>query len=398
MSLERLDKISAILAPAGPVLRLLPAVAKYLFYLLILINAKSLPLVWHWRVFKPAFELRLRYRLLRLRHMWKPRAVQVIEEDAWLDSICPIGAHPFEKSISYHSRATIDDSDFNGHLSNSSYAKTIDSARFKAALAMFPHVFRVGGWMALAATHYHFIREVPMLSKYEIKVSIGAWDQKWIYVILRFVTKSKKKSGKSGAKHGDVGLHTPGTQDLFNASVRIPSDEISSTGTPFSMNTPPHATSVNTVEELKAVSAGLLATDNTDDEVLHTIAVSQLCYKFGRITIPPALVIACNGFSAPPSPVAANGSALSDGSASQPAAYSHANPPPHWGQVKAVMSKPAGGNTKALAALLKGGWRDVPENERWWDHALAGVEERRKSNLEILGMLRGGMEGLRAIS
>ena len=57
--------------------------------------------------------------------------------------------------------------------------------------------FRADGWMPLSGkfytkiiyydiliffkgTHYHFIREIPMLSCYEVRTSIAAWDQKWV--------------------------------------------------------------------------------------------------------------------------------------------------------------------------------------------------------------------------
>ena len=29
-------------------------------------------------------------------------------------------------------------------------------------------------------THYHFIREIPMLASYEVRTSIATWDQKWV--------------------------------------------------------------------------------------------------------------------------------------------------------------------------------------------------------------------------
>ena len=32
----------------------------------------------------------------------------------------------------------------------------------------------------LTGTHYHFIREIPMLACYEVRTSIAAWDQKWV--------------------------------------------------------------------------------------------------------------------------------------------------------------------------------------------------------------------------
>lgn len=57
---------------------------------------------------------------------------------------------------------------------------------------------------------------------------------------------------------------------------------------------------------------------------------------------------------------------------------------------------------------MRGGWRDVPETERWWVDALGGVvEEQRRVNVEGLvgnleangpmGLLRRGMDGARTV-
>jgi hypothetical protein len=57
------------------------------------------------------------------------------------------------------------------------------------------------------------------------------------------------------------------------------------------------------------------------------------------------------------------------------------------------MSTPPGGSLKTLQTFFKNGWRDVPENERWWEDALGGaVEERRKANLDALTAIRTGTE------
>jgi hypothetical protein len=42
-----------------------------------------------------------------------------------------------------------DDCDWNGHLSNSCYAKNLDPARMQACLDWFPAFFGDGGWVAL---------------------------------------------------------------------------------------------------------------------------------------------------------------------------------------------------------------------------------------------------------
>ncbi|KAJ7846590.1 glycoside hydrolase superfamily [Mycena olivaceomarginata] len=79
-------------------------------------------------------------------------------------------------------------------MSNSSYAKALDSAHFRLTLATFPSIFRCGGWVPLAAMHFHFIREISMLLTYEVRTSIGAWDGKWIWYVCRFVKPPSKKS------------------------------------------------------------------------------------------------------------------------------------------------------------------------------------------------------------
>lgn len=126
MSLER---ISAVLAPLvssnfTSLWRLTPSLVKYVLWALILVNIRSFPLAWHCeffsfttfptktkfravRVFRPVFRLRLQYRLLRLKTFYKPRAVQIQAEDQWLDSISPVGAHPFNFATTYRSWASM---------------------------------------------------------------------------------------------------------------------------------------------------------------------------------------------------------------------------------------------------------------------------------------------------
>jgi hypothetical protein len=118
---------------------------------------------------------------------------------------------------------------------------------------------------------------------------------------------------------------------------------------------------------------------------LNCIAVSQVVVKHGRITVPPALSVAFNGFSRAPAP----GYGSSDTKGNSPV-FSRMNPPPHWPETLALLSRPA---TSAVH-LLRGGWRDVPPESRWWDLALGGeVEERRRVNMERLHGLRTGMDG-----
>jgi len=107
----------------------------------------------------------------------------------------------------------------------------------------------------------------------------------------------------------------------------------------------------------------------------------------GRITVPPAIACATSGFSAPPSDL---GSSLTQ--------YSKANPPPHWTKVKAIVSASLGGSMMNLGEFLARGWRNVPEDERWWDSAFTGtVEQKRKARLQDVGSLRRRMEETAAL-
>ncbi|KAJ7469226.1 hypothetical protein FB451DRAFT_1560189 [Mycena latifolia] len=133
---------------------------------------------------------------MNTRHVFSSAKKRAVALEVWHEARMAVGVHPFRKVWSYASwvsacpllvllfdgvltrtgREGVDDSDFNLHMSNSSYAKALDSACFLLALATFPNIFRRGGWVPLAEMHYHFIREIPMLSRYEVRASFGAWD------------------------------------------------------------------------------------------------------------------------------------------------------------------------------------------------------------------------------
>lgn len=139
-----------------------------------------------------------------------------------------------------------------------------------------------------------------------------------------------------------------------------------------------------TAKAMKAMATAQSKIPEPDGAILHCVAISHICFKYGRITVPPGVVLPCEGFSKPPSTASA-------------APYSSTNPPPHWTKAQALRVAPSG-SMPTFAKFLKGGWRDVPEDERWWEHALDGpIEEQRKANLDILDSIRKGMEGTRSI-
>ncbi len=186
---------------------------------------------------------------------------------------------------------------------------------------------------------------------------------------------SKFVRRRAGGKKNDQG----------QKSSSLPIRQIGGLGTGESANTSVYATPANkapvgqsdTERSLHAVAVQLSGED--PDVTLHTIQITQICFKIGRITVPPGLVLAADGFTGFPG-------------------HSLANPHPQWAQAKRAMSRPMGGSPRKLRELMTGGWKNVPETERWWDQALGdAVEERRVKNLALMECLRKGIDGARTL-
>ncbi|KAF9523669.1 hypothetical protein CPB83DRAFT_862450 [Crepidotus variabilis] len=362
------------------IIRLFPKFAKLLVALLFLINIRSWPLAWHIRIFRPVLLRRFQHAWLRARTRFLSRTAQTQAEDRWLDSICPIAANPQETTITYRSWASPDDSDWNLHMSNSCYPKILDGARLKAAVELFPMFFRAGGWLPLAATHFHFVKEIPMLSSYEVRLTMGAWDHKWMYVIGKFVCKPNGKKKRQLVPPPSQPVEGEATASQIIALGNGDSEAVTSSIQSPSGLTPAinNITGTDTRASLNAVAAQL-AGKEADGAVLHTIAVSQICFKIGRITIPPSLVLATNGFTGI-------------------SGYTTNAPHPQWAEAKKIMSYPAGGSPRKLREFLSGGWKNVPDNERWWEIAMGpDVEQKRLKNMSLIDDLRKGMESVGSI-
>ncbi|KAJ7692548.1 hypothetical protein B0H17DRAFT_982075, partial [Mycena rosella] len=345
-------------------LRLLPSAAKYLGILLLLINARSFPLGWHYRVLYPVAEFLVALQLAKLRLLFSfsGRVEKKAALEAWYEARMPVGFHPLREVWTYKSWASPDDCDFLLHLSNSSYGKAMDCARFRMAIETFPNFLRCGGWAPLAATHYHFIREIPMFAPYEVRASVGAWDDKWIWVISRFVKppskRSKFKASSAPVSNTDSNSASASTAlpDIFTG---IANGNASENGP--KTGAPPSATA-------QALLARAAQTPEADGALVYTVTVAQLCYKLGRRTVPPAVIMAANGFSAPLSASAAldipdtPSSSLDTPSPSLGTAVR--TPPAHWAETRALRA-----SIPALTAFYAGGWRE-PAGQ-WWRGALA---------------------------
>lgn len=196
------------------------------------------------RVLWPILLAKVEYSVLRLKLIFASKKERARALITWGENLSPVGANPFEfttvyrrwssayfKSIKIHFHVNsyestvspgIDDIDMFGiHLSNSSYAKahpfshavqrqltsppsrhSIQRVQRRSSGVSPPGVAAEDRWPSVVsphlrpagpyksddfdtsftspATHYHFLREIPPLVRYEVRLTIGSWDHKWV--------------------------------------------------------------------------------------------------------------------------------------------------------------------------------------------------------------------------
>ena len=102
-----------------------------------------------------------------------------------------------------------------------------------------------------------------------------------------------------------------------------------------------------------------------DGATVHCVSVNVMVFKLGRITVPPGLVLAGEGFGATP------------------------------GQGVAARRRALALGPDGMGELYRGAWRTVPEGDggRWWDEAMRGLEERIERRVRKVMGVREGLEG-----
>ncbi|RPB18723.1 hypothetical protein L211DRAFT_795920 [Terfezia boudieri ATCC MYA-4762] len=176
----------SLLSPRGILSRLftvfspsMRGLLRLLGLLFLLVNIKSLPLMWHGR-----FYLALYHHLLRNR------------------SSHPTPAHLFAP-ISTLSRPSLYECDVNMHKSNSTYFSDLDINRTHLVAHLIKRSLQLRRkrgerpmYVALAGVIALFRREIKPFEKYEMRSRVLSWDGKWIWVVSHFV-----KCGSNGKDH-----------------------------------------------------------------------------------------------------------------------------------------------------------------------------------------------------
>jgi len=242
----RLEGITSLLTGFFMLIWHWPPYLSFLVAIVLLVNVRSLPLVWHLRMFRHPI-------------VWHLRKLVSPDPRIYMEKRSPVAHDPFGTTAVHTSWAGPDDCDFLGHLSNSAYAKNLDIARMTSCIQNLGVFLSVGGFMPLAGANYLFLKEIPMLSSYEMRSKIGSWDEKWIYIVTEFTTRPGAPKGAKAELAADY-------------STRLNIDR------------PGH----------KRYSQAVRG----DGTVTHCVAVSKYCFKLGRLTVPPRIALCICGFGA----------------------------------------------------------------------------------------------------
>lgn len=148
-------------------------------------------------------------------------------------------------------------------------------------------------------------------------------------------------------------LHTPASGDLSSSGSTTPN---------------PNASAVSAEDAFDSLWT------EAPDETLHCVAVNEVCFKSGRVTVPPVFMLAAAGCGL---------------DAEQ------------WERVRRLRDMRGGkkggeeGKEKNMRELARGAWKDVPSEERWWEDAMRPFEAERVRRLTVLKGMREGLESAR---
>lgn len=142
---------------------------------LAFVNRRSLPLGWHIRL----FSLYYYYRIKAIPFFLPKSHTTNSQPPLRLDQI-PLGQDIFKYEHVLHLKASYDDCDFWGHMSNSSYPKAMDFGRMAMSSRAYMQLAIDGAWIALRGTQFTFLKEIPIGKRYQLRLRLETWDDKWL--------------------------------------------------------------------------------------------------------------------------------------------------------------------------------------------------------------------------
>ncbi|KAH7099838.1 hypothetical protein BKA62DRAFT_708971 [Auriculariales sp. MPI-PUGE-AT-0066] len=264
---------------------------KYLALAFLMLYCKSWPFYWHLRMMHPLLRSLLLFKL----------------------SAMVGGKSPFSVSVRNTFSASIDECDYNMHVSNSVYAKNFDYCRVRLLVdALGP---------------FHFFREISIGRNYEVRTFFGGWDEKRIHWVGLWISRKTAQDHKAEAR-----------RTAFLSS-RAATPAVLTPGDAPSLQHP-------TLEDFTSLMArhGLSQVEWN----LHAVGVGSYICKYRGRTIPPVVIFAACGFG-------------TGEDAGQLAASTKT-----WDKIQNIRFKASQTNAKAIHKFWSAGFAEAPVEERSW--------------------------------
>ncbi|KAJ5513136.1 hypothetical protein N7463_002688 [Penicillium fimorum] len=224
---------------------------KFLLTIFLAVNLKNLPLVFHYRIFRPIIQSSFR----------KKRSHQVSARHQ--DKDLPLVFLPCITTT----YTPLLEADYNLHKSNSTYFTDLDASRshllsylcYRGVAVVDRELAADGkrGIMAaiIGSVTTSFKKEIRIFQQYEVWSRILTWDQKWLYIVTHFVQKGS-------VKQDDLVTHKLSTGKIFGNC---------------------------------GVAGSGKSRDKSARPVVFATSVSKYVFKKGRLTVAPERLLRASG-------------------------------------------------------------------------------------------------------
>ncbi|EXJ58285.1 hypothetical protein A1O7_05710 [Cladophialophora yegresii CBS 114405] len=225
---------------------------KLFLLVVVLLNLKAFPLVYHLRILNG-----VRFVLRSQRHKPDIQPDQLFQPLVMSSRACQmeVDALGHKSNSTYFTDVDV----ARAHLISTVFGKGIDRIRGDTSPNLLTKRPRSNFTVALGAVSCTFRREIMPYEKYDMWTRVLSWDEKWLYVVTHFVSKGAQIEPKS------ISLYPRQQQKLPQDGHHNVNDD------PFYAQQP-----YSPEKQLRSAKSPVVAS-----------ALSKVVFKNGRITIPP---------------------------------------------------------------------------------------------------------------
>ncbi|CAG8588517.1 7686_t:CDS:2 [Ambispora gerdemannii] len=158
------------------------SLAKHILFVLILLNVKSLPTVYHWRCW-----------FLFQKIIWRRKRELRERKEGKIEK--KTNSQELFRVFRQEHRLWPDDLDLNIHMNNSSYLKVLDFLRIEQIFTLFGDLLIPKElYLANGGCKIVYKKEIPPFAKYTVESCVLTWNDKWVFILSRFLLPSKAKT------------------------------------------------------------------------------------------------------------------------------------------------------------------------------------------------------------